>query len=54
LSWKKTHLNEVQVNVFNFISYVKNQFKTSINYIRTNNGVEFVMKFFYASKGIIY
>jgi len=37
-----------------FISYIENQFKTSVKTIRTDNRVEFVMNNFYAYKGIIY
>jgi len=44
---------EVQDNIVNFKSDVKNKFKTSINNIRTDNGNEFAMKTFIDSKDII-
>jgi len=32
---------EVKANVFNFISYIKNHFSTTVKTIRTVNGIEF-------------
>ena len=46
--------SEVRANVVSFISYVENHFQTKIKSIRTGNGVEFVMKEFFASKGILH
>jgi len=43
--------SEVRANVVSFISYVENHFQTKIKYIRTDNGVEFVMKDFFCFKG---
>ena len=46
--------SEVRANVVSFVSYVKNHFQTKVKSIRTDNGVEFVMKDFFASKGILH
>jgi len=44
--------SEVRPHIINFTVFVQNHFKTNIKTIRTNNGVEFAMSNFYASKGI--
>ena len=46
--------SEVRQHIINFTVFVQNHFKTNIKTIRTDNGVEFAMSNFYASKGIIH
>ena len=45
---------EVRVHLQAFITHVETQFGTKIQIIRSNNGLEFSMEFFYKSKGIIH
>ena len=45
---------KVQINVQNFVALVENQFDTKVKIIRLDNGPEFFMKEFYASKGILH
>jgi hypothetical protein len=40
--------------VRNFITYVENQFNTSVKIIRSDNGPEFMMTDFFAEKGILH
>ena len=44
---------ETQTHLQAFVSYVKRQFNTKVKAIRSDNGVEFIMKQFYHSTGII-
>jgi len=44
----------VRQHIINLTIFVQNHFKTNIKTIRTDNGVEFAMSNFYASKGIIH
>jgi hypothetical protein len=37
-----------------FINLVETQFQTQVKCLRTDNGIEFIMSDFYASKGIIH
>jgi len=46
--------SEVRQHIINFAVFVQNHFKINIKTIRTDNGVEFSMSIFYASKGIIH
>jgi len=46
--------SEVKIQVQNFISLIENQFDSKIKCIRTDNGPEFFLKDFFASKGIIH
>ena len=46
--------SEVRTHLINFFAYVENQFKTTIKCIRSDNGAEFAMKTFFASKGTIH
>ena len=46
--------SEVRQHIINFTVFVQKHFKTNIKMIRTDNGVEFAMSNFYASKGIIH
>jgi len=46
--------SEVRQHIINFIVFVQNHFKTNIKRIRTDNGIEFAMSIFYASKRIIH
>jgi len=55
------HLMSTKSNAFpllqNFVAYVENQFHVSVQYIRSDNGMEFqdnVALQFYATKGIIH
>jgi len=45
---------EVRVNVTNFITCAENQFSTKVKIIHTDNGIEFFMHDFFASKGSIH
>jgi len=45
---------EVQINVQNFIALVETQFDSKVKILRSDNGLEFSLKNFYASKGIIH
>nr|KYP51629.1 Retrovirus-related Pol polyprotein from transposon TNT 1-94 [Cajanus cajan] len=45
---------EVQSHVQNFIALIENQFHTTIKILRSDNGPEFSLKNFFASKGIIH
>jgi len=45
--------SEVRNHIVNFIAYIENQFKTTVKTIRTDNGAEFAMNFFF-SKGIVH
>ena len=45
---------EVQMNIQNFVALVENQFDTKVKIMRSDNGPEFFMKDFYASKGILH
>jgi len=46
--------SEVRQHIINFTVFIQNHFKTNIKTICTDNGVEFAMSIFYASKGIIH
>jgi len=46
--------SEVHSHIINFTVFVQNHFQTNIKTIRIDNGVEFAMSSFYASKGIIH
>jgi len=46
--------SEVQSNIQNFIALIERQFDSKIKLIRFDNGPEFSLKDFYASKGIIH
>ncbi|XP_068487969.1 uncharacterized protein [Phaseolus vulgaris] len=46
--------SEVRSHIIHFTVFVQNHFQTNIKTIRTDNGVEFAMSSFYASKGIIH
>lgn len=45
---------EVSTHDRHFVTLIENQFKTCLNFIRTDNGLEFLLSSFYASKGIIH
>jgi len=45
---------EVRQHVQNFIELIENQHNARIKIIRTNNGPEFIMPQYYASKGIVH
>jgi len=45
---------EVCNHILKFIAYVENQFQTTVQTIRTDNGVQFSMKDCFSSKGIIH
>jgi len=45
---------EVHNHILKFIAYAENQFQTTVQIIRTDNGAEFAMKDFFSSKGIIH
>ena len=46
--------SEASASLKYFVNLVENQYATTIKTIRTNNGSEFTMKEFYATKGIIH
>lgn len=46
--------HETQMHIQNFITMVQNQFGVAVKRIRTDNGLEFKMGTFYASKGILH
>jgi hypothetical protein len=46
--------SKVSSLVQNFIKMIENQFNTSVKTVRTDNGPEFLIPHFYASKGIIH
>ena len=46
--------SEMRQHIINFTVFVQNHFKINIKTIRTDNGVEFAMSNFYASKGIMH
>jgi len=46
--------SEVRQHIINFTIFIQNHFKTNIKMICTDNGVEFAMSNFYASKGNIH
>jgi len=46
--------SEVRNHILKFIAYAENQFQTTVQIIRTDNGIEFAMKDFFSSKGIIH
>jgi len=46
--------SEVSQHVENFISLIENQFHITPKAIRSDNGPEFLLHYFYASKGIIH
>ena len=37
-----------------FISFVQNQFQTFVKIMRSDNGPEFTLKFFYLTQGVIH
>jgi len=41
-------------HIINFVNYVENQFNTTIKIICTDNGMEFSMKNYFLSKGIVH
>lgn len=45
---------ETQQILKDFITQVENQFDTKVKAIRTDNGAEFILHSYYASKGIIH
>nr|KYP37856.1 Retrovirus-related Pol polyprotein from transposon TNT 1-94 [Cajanus cajan] len=44
---------EVKSHIQNFVALIENQFETTIKCIRSDNGLEFLLKDFFSSKGII-
>lgn len=46
--------SDTRVLFQNFISYIQNQFNTTVQIIRTDNGQEFNMPDFYQKYGIIH
>ena len=46
--------SEVRNHIVSFVAYIENNFKTTIQTIRTDNGVEFAMKDFFSAKGIVH
>lgn len=46
--------SEVRNHIVSFVAYIENHFKTTIQTIRTDNGVEFAMKDFFSAKGIVH
>lgn len=46
--------SEARLHVQNFIHFIKTQYNHSVKSIRTDNGPEFLMPDFYASKGILH
>jgi len=45
---------EVRNHILKFIAYTENQFRTTVQIVRIDNGVDFSMKDFFSSKGIIH
>ena len=45
---------EARMSVQKFVTLVERQFNTAVKHIRSDNGPEFLMSDFYASKGIIH
>jgi hypothetical protein len=48
------HKSEARKHVMNFVNLIENQYNSKIKIIRSDNGVEFIMPDYYASKGIIH
>jgi hypothetical protein len=48
------HKSEARQRIIEFITLIENQLKTIVKAIRSDNGPEFIMPNFYASKGIIH
>jgi hypothetical protein len=48
------HKSEARQRIIEFITLIENQFKMTVKAIRSDNGPEFIMPSFYASKGIIH
>jgi hypothetical protein len=48
------HKSEARQRLIEFISLIENQHKTKVRAIRSDNGPEFIMPQFYASKGIFH
>ena len=45
---------ETQSHLKNFVANVEKQFETKVKLIRSDNGVEFIMRKFYDDSGIVH
>jgi hypothetical protein len=48
------HKSETRQNIMNFVHMIENQFNSKLKIIRSDNGIEFSIPSFYASKGILH